>query len=323
MKSIDSIPFDLHALQAFVAVCESGSVTQAARLLGVTASAISQLIKTIEVENGVTLLDRDFRPSRPTDAGRVMLELASELLDHARRVSVRLAETSRSGNLQLRMGCVDSFAATVGPALVKAISGTSRQITMWSGLTPMLNEQLRERELDMAIVTEAALKDPRIVERELLSESFVAIVPRPVKGKAPRDLRDVLDKLPLIRYTLRSVIGQQVDRYIRHLGIDSPRRFEFDATDPLMSMVASGLGCAITTPLCLWQARHYLPEVAVMPLPSSEIGQRKFILLSRQNEMPSLSAEISRLTRQVLKTQIIPRMQKELPGLPANAIRYL
>lgn len=322
MKSIEAIPFDLHALQAFVAVCECGSMMEAARLLGVTQSAVSQLIKALEAQSGVVLLDRDFRPSRPTKAGRVLLDMANELLDHARRISTRIADISRSEEVQIRLGCVDSFAATVGPALVKAVSGASRQVTMWSGLTPMLAEQVQARELDLAIVTETAIKDTRVRQKALLSEAFVAVVPKTRKLPQPA-LKEIVRELPLIRYTPRSVIGQQVERYLRHIGVDSPRRFEFDATDPMLSMVASGIGCAVTTPLCLWQARHYLSELTIVPLLESKIGRRDFFLLSRESEWASQSSEIAQLTRQVLENHTIPEICQALPDLPPTAIHCL
>lgn len=322
MKSIEAIPFDLHALQAFVAVCNCGSMREAARVLGVTQSAVSQLIKALETQSGVVLLDRDFRPSRPTMVGRVLLEMSNELLDHARRISARMVHLSRSDEIQIRLGCVDSFAATVGPVLVKAVSGTSRQVTMWSGLTPMLADQIQARELDLAIVTETAIKDTRIRQKALLSEAFVAVVPK-TRKKLPVAIRDIVRDLPLIRYTPRSVIGQQVERYLRHIGIDSPARFEFDATDPMLSMVASGIGCAVTTPLCLWQARHYLREVTVLPVPESDIGRRNFFLLSRESEWANLSGEIAQLTQQVLTKQTMPEIYQALPNLPPTAIHCL
>jgi len=319
MRSLEQFPFDLHTLQAFVAVCESGSMNEAARRLGVTQSAVSQLIKSIETQSGTVLLDREFRPSRPTVAGTMLLELANELLAHARQVSTRMANVARAEETLIRLGCVDSFAATVGPALIHALSGTSRQITLWSGLTPVLSEQLRNRELDVAIVTETPLSDPRIKQRLLLSEAFVAVLP---KGR-PHSHRDILHEvkgMPLIRYTRRSVIGQQVERYLQHVGIDSPRRFEFDATDPLLSLVASGLGYAVTTPLCLWQARQYLDDIDVVPLPTSELGRRDFFLVSRESEWMQLSREVTNVVRQTLQQHTIPDIRKALPSLPHGAI---
>lgn len=319
MRSLDQFPFDLRTLQAFVAVCESGSMNEAARRLGVTQSAVSQLIKAVETQSGTVLLDREFRPARPTVAGTVLLELANELLAHAKQVSTRMADVARAEETLIRLGCVDSFAATVGPALIHALSGTSRQITLWSGLTPVLSEQLRNRELDVAIVTETPLSDPRIKQRLLLSEAFVAVLPKGMQRRHGDILQDVKD-MPLIRYTRRSVIGQQVERYLQHVGLDSPRRFEFDATDPLLSLVASGLGYGVTTPLCLWQARQYLGDIDVVPLPASELGRRDFFLVSRESEWQQLSREVTNVVRQALQQHTIPDIRKALPSLPHGAI---
>ena len=61
---------DLRTLQAFVAVCETKSMTKAARVLGVTQSAVSQPIACLEREKRVPLFDRDFRPGRPASIPR-------------------------------------------------------------------------------------------------------------------------------------------------------------------------------------------------------------------------------------------------------------
>ncbi|HKS54355.1 MAG TPA: hypothetical protein VJS12_03675, partial [Steroidobacteraceae bacterium] len=71
-----------------------------------------------------------------------------------------------------------------------------------------------------------------------------------------------------IRYSARSVIGQHIDAYLASNAENIERTCEFDATDPMLSLVAAGLGFAITTPLCLWQSRHFVPEVRVIPLSS-------------------------------------------------------
>ncbi len=323
-----SLP-DLRALEAFVAVCEAGSMTVAAQRLGVSQSAVSQAIRGLEREHGVLLFDREMRPARPTRAGRVLLELAAELLAHARTVSEQLRSSARQEHAQIRLGCVDSFAATIGPGLVRALSGSTRQLLLWSGLTPGLSAQLQARELDLAICTETALEDHRIVQRPLFAEPWVLVLPRrqgEAPAAAPRTVRELealvaaLGGLPLVRYSRRSVIGQQIERLLRHLGLGAPRRFEFDATDPLLSLVAAGLGWAISTPLCLWQSRSWLDQVQVLALPSSRMGQRDFFLLSHEGEWDGLDQEIIRVTRQVLSRETLPAMRRLMPGLPGRAI---
>ena len=154
----------------------------------------------------------------------------------------------------------------------------------------------------------------------MFSEAFVAVVARSyLTGRASVDWRVLVKELPLIRYTARSVIGQQVERFARHLGINSPRRYEFDATDPLLSLVAARLGFAISTPLCLWQARHYLDEVAVVPLPAGRLSRRDFFLLYREGEWDDFAKEIVALTRTVID-RIEPALARMLPQWPDDAL---
>lgn len=320
MRRPDS-PIDLRALLAFVAVCETGSMTAAAKRLGVSQSAVSQAIAVLEREQGAALFDRDSRPPRPNTAGRVLFDLAGPLLEHARTVSTRIGDASHAGTLPVQLGCVDSFAATIGPELIRAMSNGARQVAMWSGLTPGLSQQLHDRELDLTVCTQTVLSDPRIVERPLFSEAFVAVVARThVAGREGLDWRELAAELPLIRYSARSVIGQQIERYARHIGIDSARRYEFDATDPMMSLVVARLGFAISTPLCLWQARHYLDALTVLPLPDSRLGRRDFFLLHRSGEWTDLADEIGAVTRSVLQGPMRAALQRALPHLPEHAL---
>ena len=86
-------------------------------------------------------------------------------------------------------------------------------------------------------------------------------------------------------------------------------------------LVAARLGFAISTPLCLWQARHYLPEIAVLPLPSGKLGRRGFFLLHREGEWDEFARELTALTQRVLDHNIRPALAKALPRLPDDAIR--
>ena len=107
----------------------------------------------------------------------------------------------------------------------------------------------------------------------MFTEPYFVVLPKNFEVDRFTTLADLSKHLQFIRYSARSVIGQHVDSYLAAHGESIERSCEFDATDPMLSLVAAGLGFAITTPLCEWQSRHYVPEIRVVPLsPFSRTG---------------------------------------------------
>lgn len=80
--------FSHEHLQAFHAVVERGSVTQAAHALQLSKSTVSKYLTDLEQQVGVKLLHRSTRAVSLTDAGQLMLRRS--------KVLVRLAERIRS-----------------------------------------------------------------------------------------------------------------------------------------------------------------------------------------------------------------------------------
>jgi DNA-binding transcriptional LysR family regulator len=70
----------LRELTAFVRASETGSFSRVARELGVSQPSISRMVASLETRLGVKLLSRTTRHVMPTDAGRVFLERARQIL---------------------------------------------------------------------------------------------------------------------------------------------------------------------------------------------------------------------------------------------------
>ncbi|HEX7688106.1 MAG TPA: LysR family transcriptional regulator [Burkholderiaceae bacterium] len=66
----------LPAIAAFARVAHHGSFTRAAAEMGVSPSALSQTLRTLEARLGVRLLERSTRHVRPTEIGRRFLDEA-------------------------------------------------------------------------------------------------------------------------------------------------------------------------------------------------------------------------------------------------------
>ena len=89
--------------EVFATVVETGSFSKAAGLLGLSKSAVSRRISTLEAHLSVRLLERTTRHLRLTDAGRRYLGHALLALEHLREAetSARLLSETVTGTLKV------------------------------------------------------------------------------------------------------------------------------------------------------------------------------------------------------------------------------
>ncbi|TKC88741.1 LysR family transcriptional regulator [Trinickia terrae] len=302
---------DWDLLASWVAVVEAGSISDAASRLAISQAGVSQRIKVLESVLDTTLLDRATRPARPTAAGQRLFEHATVLLQGASQMVESVRNVTRAKRVVVRLGCVDSFAATIGPLVIRALAGTAHHIRLWSGITPTLDAQLEARQLDIAVTTSQQSQTPGIRRHKLFSEPFLVALPKSFEVDHFSTLTELSRHLQLIRYSARSVIGQQVDAYLAAHTDNIERTCEFDATDPMLSLVSAGLGFAITTPLCLWQSRHHVPGIRVVPLSAfSQRGRpyetmsRTFYIAFREGELGRLPNDLHEMLRLTFERQV-------------------
>jgi len=136
---------DIADLTAFVTVAEEGSFTRAAIRLGISQSALSQIVRRLEDRLGLRLLSRTTRSVAPTPAGERLVRRLGPLL---REIDSDLAELSEfrdtpTGNI--RITSVEHAAKTVlMPALADMLPGypdVSVEIIVDYGLVDVVAER--------------------------------------------------------------------------------------------------------------------------------------------------------------------------------------
>jgi DNA-binding transcriptional LysR family regulator len=186
-------------------------------------------------------------------------------------------------------------------------------LSVWSGLAHSHAEALVHRTIDAAITCDA-MDDLYDIERfPFYREPNLLVVPRGLEAEfADLDLREILTRHRLVRYSERSYAGAQVERHLSRLGIRPPRAFEFDTSDSLVAMVATGMGVAITTPLCLLQGLAHAGQVSALPLPGPGFF-RELLLVTRRGDLSSLAPRIAEMARSSITTQAMPRIRTLVP----------
>jgi len=137
---------DMADLTAFLAVAEERSFTRAAPRLGMSQSALSQIVRRLEERLGLRLLTRTTRSVAPTEAGERLLEtLAPALSDVDARIAALSALSERPAGV-IRITSVEHAAETVlWPALrtfLRAYPDIKVEIILDYGLTDIVAERL-------------------------------------------------------------------------------------------------------------------------------------------------------------------------------------
>jgi DNA-binding transcriptional LysR family regulator len=171
---------ELRHLRYFLAVAEELNFTRAARRLHIAQPPLTQQIKALEAEMGVTLIDRSAYRIVLTDAGRAFAAEAQRILGDVRNAVLVAKRAARSAAGQVRVGFTAS--ASFNPLVTRAFR-TFRSdypeidVSLEESQSTELGLALREGRIDAAFVRPPLSVDG-IVVHLLEEEKMVVAVAR-------------------------------------------------------------------------------------------------------------------------------------------------
>jgi DNA-binding transcriptional LysR family regulator len=239
---------DTRQLQAFCAVVEKKSFSQAAEQLGVTQPAVSLQVRALEQRLGQSLLDRSGRRVEPTEAGRRlyrsaqrMLVLEEQLLDEVSADDGRLTGT-------LAIGASTGPGAHLVPLLLCEFQREHPDLhvalSIWD--TQTVIDRVVDRQLELGVV--GALRRHRSLEFEpLVRDEIVLAVPPGHDAAGGTISLDELKEETLIVMQEGAGVRQVVEEELRRAGLrlrGVEPKLELGLQESVKSAVAAGYGVA-------------------------------------------------------------------------------
>jgi DNA-binding transcriptional LysR family regulator len=241
---------NIHDLEAFVAVVETGSIIGASARLNLTQPGVTRRVQNLEERLGAALLDRQSKPLKPTSAGR-------EAYEHGRRVLRSLddlkAGVSPKGEVQgeFRLGIMPYLSEAALALPLDQLRGTFPKLTLrvTSGWSARLVEQVARSELDAAAVCLAdGVSPPEDLVAEDIGGHAVLLIAAPALGvPKPATLYD-LSRFPWVMNEsgcgFRAFLRRrfEAERLPFHIAVEAL------SAELRLSLVARGLGIGIVTP---------------------------------------------------------------------------
>lgn len=155
---------DLKPYAVFAEVVAAGSMSAAARRLGLTPSAISQVVSALERQAGVSLLHRSTRKLTLTEAGERCYPHCVELLQAANAAAASLERARDAPAGELRIAAPLGFGEHVAPAFAPVLAEWPRLRLSLIVDDAMIN--LIDARIDIALRV-GELPDSRWIGRKL------------------------------------------------------------------------------------------------------------------------------------------------------------
>ncbi len=237
---------ELHQLQCFIVVLEEGGFKRATARLGITQPALSYQIKQLEEELGVPLFHRRPGGITPTEAGRVLLEHAHQVIATVQEAHQAVRELSDGVTGEIRIGTVNSIGTYFLPQVlweIRAKHPMVRPKLLYRNSDELLDSLLANK-LDVAMVADPP--PDRRLRHELVLEERISLVSspgHPFYGRPsvePAELKDV----QFVSLSHQTPTGSLIRRYLDRLGISVAPVVSTDNVETVKRMVEAGMGVA-------------------------------------------------------------------------------
>ena len=241
---------ELRHLRYFRAVAEELHFGRAAERLLIAQPPLSQQIRQLERELGVTLLTRTTRNVELTPAGRAFLGKTIEILAAVEDAGEQARRIANGAEGRLVIGCVGSATYSLLPRLVRALRKTLPNVDLsvrGEMLAPAQLLALHAGEIDLGLLRPPVV-DPDIAFEVIRTDRLLVAMPAEHRLTAQQiiataELRD--EDFISHAGRGRSRMGALLTTLCAEAGFTPRIQHEVAETSTLVTLVAAGLGVVV------------------------------------------------------------------------------
>ncbi|MFD6062822.1 LysR family transcriptional regulator [Rhodococcus wratislaviensis] len=244
----ESVKALLPHLPVLVALGEVEHVTVAAAMLGMPQPTVSRIVRRLEKQLGIPLLEPDGRGVRLTDAGRTLVPYAQRALGAVVDGVDAVQSEDRLARATVRVAFQMSLGEHLVPELIRTVRATDPTIrfVLSQGARRTCLDTLLNREADIALVSRLTPPPEGLTVTPLFEQPLVVLVPseHPRAASISTTIRDLASE-PIV--TLKPGYGLRgsLDDLFARAGALPTIAFEGEDLHTVHGLVASGLGVGI------------------------------------------------------------------------------
>jgi DNA-binding transcriptional LysR family regulator len=234
-------------VDAFKTVVQTGTVTESARILGVSQPAVSRLISDLESEVEFKLFTRTGRNLKATPEALLLVEEVRRALIGLEQIKLTAVAIKQFKHAQLRLISTPAFSTLIAPQLIQKFAKRQpdAMVSLEIQSTDVAVEWMISQNFDFGIAS-ATMVNHTTLSHPLSKASSVCVFPKGhrLAHKKVITLND-LENESFISYLPDSKFRFEVDDVFKSKGITRVLQYEARTTDAICRLVAQGLGVSI------------------------------------------------------------------------------
>ncbi len=234
----------LRQVEAFKAVIENGSISNAAEMVHISQPAMSKLIAHFEADTGLKLFDRLKGRLAPTECGMRLYEEINRIFVGVRQVENAAEALRREEQGRLMVGVSPALA---GAFIQRAMTGFLKErrnvfCSVHSLSSQWIVDWLITRKLDVGLVG-SRIDNPYVALEPLMEHPLACIMrlDHPLAAKSLIEPQD-LHQIPFVAFHPDTDIGHRVGGVFDAYRVKAQIVLVANAAPTLCEFVAAGLG---------------------------------------------------------------------------------
>jgi LysR family nitrogen assimilation transcriptional regulator len=239
----------LAQLKYVSAIAQEGSLSNAARALGMAQPALSQQVKALEVELDTQLFFRTPRGTELTSSGRILVEHARTILDQIDMAHHDIQMNGQQIGGETSLMIAHAIAGYILPTLLSKLHDLHPQIKL--RVTPAssvdVQTALENSRIDIGVLPDREGLT-KVNAKPVLSQPLFFV--RSAAGSARKSgdknlsFADAVD-YPLVVTRRNQPFREQLERLAKEHSVELDARYESNSVLMMTSYVESGLACSI------------------------------------------------------------------------------
>jgi LysR family hydrogen peroxide-inducible transcriptional activator len=260
-------------LRAFLETADAGSVSRAARQLGLSQPSLTLQIQRLERHLGTRLFQRQGRGVALTDAGKALYPRARKILGDIRATEDAVRREGAEQSTTLTIGAIPTIAPYILPDALRRLRARDPElrVELREDYSASVAKLLLDGALDVAI---AALPYPfEHLDTEVLGADrlLVAVPAHHPSVRAGRITLAQLRDAPAVTLDPMHCLGDQVAGFCSSHDVNPSVVCRSSQLATVLELVGAGVGVSIVPAIAA--ARHNTPECAYVPLAEHELSR--------------------------------------------------